>query len=280
MKIIFSRKGFDTGSGGCPSPIIDGIPYSLPIPGSEMFGNTRNYGNLVNIKCNLITDLTNGKFSKQNICHLDPDINITSVPRLSEWRGSFGQAAAAQGHLRNQNVANGDIFLFWGLFQEVEFAEKWKFIGMPKHMIWGWMQIGEILSLGKDGSHILEIKPWLEGHPYTTSNWDANNTIYVASDVMQHENWPHELASFGTFKQGYQLTQENMNVSTWNIPKWLNPKHGGSGMTYHRRNERWSEDTVKIVNRGQEFVTPDLEKNRQAIDWVFNLIKNHAYRPR
>ena len=32
MKIIFSRKGFDTKFGGAPSPIIDGVPYSLPIP--------------------------------------------------------------------------------------------------------------------------------------------------------------------------------------------------------------------------------------------------------
>lgn len=32
LRIIFSRKGFDTGSGGAPSPIIDGRPVSLPIP--------------------------------------------------------------------------------------------------------------------------------------------------------------------------------------------------------------------------------------------------------
>ena len=33
MKIILSRKGFDSGSGGCPSPIFpDGSLMSLPIP--------------------------------------------------------------------------------------------------------------------------------------------------------------------------------------------------------------------------------------------------------
>lgn len=31
MKIIFSRKGFDTSSGGAPSPIISGQPCSIPI---------------------------------------------------------------------------------------------------------------------------------------------------------------------------------------------------------------------------------------------------------
>jgi hypothetical protein len=35
MKIIFSRKGFDTTFGGVPSPIIHGVPYSLPIPTGE-----------------------------------------------------------------------------------------------------------------------------------------------------------------------------------------------------------------------------------------------------
>jgi hypothetical protein len=32
MKIVFSRKGLDSGAGGFPSPIIDGRPISLPIP--------------------------------------------------------------------------------------------------------------------------------------------------------------------------------------------------------------------------------------------------------
>ena len=33
MKLILSRKGFDSQSGGCPSPIFpNGTLYSLPIP--------------------------------------------------------------------------------------------------------------------------------------------------------------------------------------------------------------------------------------------------------
>jgi hypothetical protein len=32
VRIIFSRKGFDSASGGCPSPIVDGMPIPLPIP--------------------------------------------------------------------------------------------------------------------------------------------------------------------------------------------------------------------------------------------------------
>ncbi len=33
MRIILSRKGFDSSAGGCPSPIFpDGRLFSLPIP--------------------------------------------------------------------------------------------------------------------------------------------------------------------------------------------------------------------------------------------------------
>jgi len=33
MRIILSRKGFDSGSGGCPSPIFpDGSMFAMPIP--------------------------------------------------------------------------------------------------------------------------------------------------------------------------------------------------------------------------------------------------------
>jgi len=32
MKLILSRKHSDSSAGGCPSPLIDGRPVSLPIP--------------------------------------------------------------------------------------------------------------------------------------------------------------------------------------------------------------------------------------------------------
>jgi hypothetical protein len=32
MRIIFSRKGFDSAAGKAPSPIMEGEPISLPIP--------------------------------------------------------------------------------------------------------------------------------------------------------------------------------------------------------------------------------------------------------
>ena len=36
MRVILSRKGFDSGAGGVPSPIIDGRPVSMPIPQEDL----------------------------------------------------------------------------------------------------------------------------------------------------------------------------------------------------------------------------------------------------
>jgi hypothetical protein len=45
MRIIFSRKGFDSASGGTRSPIIDGVPYGLPIP-TDKYPSETTYGHL------------------------------------------------------------------------------------------------------------------------------------------------------------------------------------------------------------------------------------------
>jgi Nucleotide modification associated domain 3 len=45
MKIILSRKGFDSKSGGKPSPIINDVPFSLPIPVGNYPSKTK-YGSL------------------------------------------------------------------------------------------------------------------------------------------------------------------------------------------------------------------------------------------
>jgi len=45
-----------------------------------------------------------------------PALSHSSLPREPGWRPLFGQSGAAQGHLRNQHVNIGDVFLFFGLF--------------------------------------------------------------------------------------------------------------------------------------------------------------------
>ncbi len=273
MKIIFSRKGFDGTAGGCPSPIVDGQPLSLPIP-SKMRTPTRFRDLHGGVYGNLVNDLTRGKLTPDDWCHLDPDINERSLPRKMGWRGAFGQVAAAQGHLANQRVARGDLFIFWGLFRPVKNDGDWKFVGMREHRIWGWLQIGEIIELGPDGSHAVAERPWLSDHPHTRAGWGAQNVLYLASRELVLGSHVLPLAGSGVFKAGYRLSCAEARPSTWRVPDWLNPKHGGSGMTYHPP-LRWGEDgTVQIAARGQEFVAvPHSEHN--AVDWLSALLQEN-----
>ena len=98
MKVIISRKGFDSQYGKVPSPIIDGCPYSLPIPAIKMPSVTR-YGDVLSPGCKIIEDLTDTKISLSSFCHLDPDLDRDLLPRKAYWRGVFGQTSSASTHL-------------------------------------------------------------------------------------------------------------------------------------------------------------------------------------
>jgi hypothetical protein len=281
MRIIFSRKGFDSASGGCPSPIIDGRPISLPIPSgptpasetptchryADLHGDF-DYGGLVE-------ELTNGKKSRFDHCHLDPDLDQSLLPRQPGWRGAFGQIGPAQSHLQKQALTHGDLFLFWGLFRPAEHRTRWKFDrhAYPEHRLFGWLQIDEIVSLGADGWQVaLASRPWLQDHPHVRSGWlRQNNTLYIATTHLHLKN-QRELNApgWGVFKRGLRLTATGSTPSTWAVPDWLNPKRGGVGMTYHA-GDRWSlAGTLQSVGRGQEFVS--LISNRaDALTWLDHL---------
>lgn len=73
MKIILSRKGFDSANGGIVSPIMeDGTLISFPIPSNDK----DTYNDL--IYCNqpysiILNDL---KYKGGPNCHIDPDLSI------------------------------------------------------------------------------------------------------------------------------------------------------------------------------------------------------------
>jgi len=71
MKIVFSRKGFDSAAGGVASPILpNGTMLSLPVPRgskitySEMSINGESVGKIVE-------ELTDGRISGSQRAHLD-----------------------------------------------------------------------------------------------------------------------------------------------------------------------------------------------------------------
>ena len=117
-KLILSRKGFDSATGGCPSPIFpDGTIYSLPIPGGDDEVPI-NYADLQNGNINLgtvVEGLTRGRHDGESLLGLDPDVRRDAFCRADEWHGLFGQTGASETHLERQGVGTGDVFCFWTL---------------------------------------------------------------------------------------------------------------------------------------------------------------------
>ena len=290
MKLILSRKGFDSSSGGCASPIFpDDTLYSLPIPydpseityGDLWYGDT-NIGKVVK-------DLTHRHKPKNRIgvksrAHLDPDINHSAYsPRKKGWRPLFGQSGRAQGHLDNQNVQAGDLFLFFGLFQKVEKASgKWGFVkGAPRqHILWGWLQIGEIHKVDELAKDEL---PWSRYHPHRhpSRNRYSRNTLYVASERLDLGDGVI-VPGAGCFLKSHErliLTNPNgSGVTDWRLPRCFYPGNGKCPLTYHHNPDRWKQGEkytyLQSVGRGQEFVL-DLDQYPGVTDWLVQSIFTH-----
>jgi len=274
VRIIFSRKGFDSSAGGVPSPIIDGRPHSLPIP-TRMPTVTR-FRDLGNGTAALVNDLTNGKLSSDQPCHLDPDLDAGALPRPPGWRGALGQVSAAQSHLANHGAGSGDVFLFWGLFRPAvrSSAGRWTYTGPREHRIFGWLQVDEVLPVGSDPGSTLDHHPWLAGHPHLVGRWPANNTVYVARERLALPGIETPLAGWGLMSRGYRLTAAaSPQPSTWTVPDWLHPDHGGTGLTYHRSSSWRDSTTLQTAARGQEFIA-DVGQRRDALTWLRQLLQD------
>ena len=84
MKLILSRKGFDSSLGGCASPIFEDDTFvSLPIP--EESGRLRFSDIAGKLRIgSIVEDLTgsrNKSFKASDHVHLDPDLRFESLPR-------------------------------------------------------------------------------------------------------------------------------------------------------------------------------------------------------
>lgn len=283
MKIILSRKGFDSGSGGCASPIIDGSRMiSLPIPD----GRSRyRYDQLAVIDdfANMVQDLSKRQVMGSYRAHLDPDLDRATLKRAEGWKPAFGQTGAAQSHLVGQGVDIGDVFVFFGWFRDAErnASGRWSFTkgGRNIHAIFGWMQVGEIVSLRNGVPEEWEEYPWLADHPHVLRKADPNNVVYIASDELVLPG----VASTGLRGGGSVLDLNEArtltdpaaaNRSMWRLPSWFNQANGQSTLSYHGSLDRWTDDgadvLLKSVARGQEFVL-DCESRPQASDWLMKL---------
>lgn len=291
MKIIISRKGFDSGTGGAPSPILpDGRMFSLPIPG----GSQQRYSQIntpVGPMSSIVEDLTRNKIRGRSIAHLDPDLSASSLSREEHWRPSLGQTGIAQSHLAARGVGSGDVFLFFGWFRPVQERDTgWAFVpgARDEHVMFGYLQVGDVLELGgiPNVPKVLSERPWLAGHPHLVGQRDSNNTLYLASDELVLDGVRTGLPGGGAFdhyRPDLVLTSPEGPKSRWAVPQWLMPSEDRAALSYHKAPERWSytdsgEPRLQTVAKGQEFVF-DADGLPEVSDWIRSFVSPPAPKP-
>ncbi|PLW79446.1 hypothetical protein C0585_07710 [Candidatus Woesearchaeota archaeon] len=281
MKLILSRKGFDSSAGGVPSPIFeDNTMLSLPIPDET---SIITYDELKTHKSEsvgkIVSDLTNGKIKGKDNVHIDPDIFPGTIKRNNGWKPIFGQKDLAQSHLKNNGIGIGDIFLFFGLFREVEKIKgvyQFDKSSRPKHVLWGWFQIGQIIHLSKEETDNLS---WAKYHPHFQFENSKNNTLYIASEKLNIDKKELNINGSGVFRK-YRVElclscPDSHKITDWVLPKWFYPEKGKIPLSYHKNLKRWKKDgslcRLSSVGRGQEFVL-DCNQYPESLNWIKELI--------
>ncbi|HBH28491.1 MAG: hypothetical protein N839_0010690 [Desulfofustis sp. PB-SRB1] len=284
MKLVLSRKGFDSSTGGVPSPIFpDGSMVSLPIPDKTSaitYGDIRHKGAPL---APVVAHLTTGRIAPHYGAHLDPDVVAPALVRQPGWRPLFGQTGPAQGHLKNHCVGAGDLFLFFGLFRRLEDQAKslwWAADAAPCHVLWGWLQVAEVIQIDQLPAETIK---WARYHPHFQRRGGANNTLYIARKrlMLAYQNCADILGAgvFPNFSLNLQLTETgSRRASLWSLPPWFNPSSRRPPLTYHANTQRWKKmaGTVKLLaaSRGQEFIL-DCDHYPEAISWVYELISTN-----
>jgi hypothetical protein len=280
VKIILSRKGFDSSTGGVPSPLFpDGSLVSLPIPEKE---GTRRYHELhtgPHALGDMVYDLTGGRIGPDSGVHLDPDLNAAILgTRPPGWRPVFGQDSAAEGHLRRHAIGPGDLFLFYGWFRAVEYVGgHYRYVpGAPDlHVLFGWLQVGTRIPVTDRAA----IPPWAAEHPHCKHRpYSRLDAIYLAAERLTLPAVPIDQPGGGIFARltpARQLTAPDSRLrSHWRVPPWLHPTPDRPALSYHARPDRWQAhpDHARLhtVGRGQEFVF-DTAAYPEAPAWIAGL---------
>lgn len=280
MKIIFSRKGFDSSAGGVPSPILpDGTIVSLPIPDHDSpitYDDVRTSRGGFDSLGKVVEDLTRGRLTGDHGAHLDPDLDASAIARLPGWRPMLGQVDAAQTHLRRHEVGPGDLFVFFGWFRQTELHHgKLRFSpGAPDiHLIWGWLRIGEARAVGPPANHD-DHAEWARYHPHFHGRRGANNTLYVAAPQTSG-GLLDSAGVLATYSEACRLTAPGKTRSIWRLPQWFDPGRSEVPLSYHHDRSRWAYDSdgtlLRTVARGQEFVL-DSMVFPESVDWIATML--------
>ncbi|MFC3098165.1 Nmad3 family putative nucleotide modification protein [Alteraurantiacibacter palmitatis] len=235
MKIVLSRKGFDSTAGGGPSPIVGGVPISLPIPAGRGRPGT-SYAALG--MADHALRASRGRVTGDDLAHHDPLFT-------ADGRCALGQCGAAQAHLEKRGVGPGDLFLFFGLFRAEGAA--------PHHRIFGWMFVEDVVRVGDPAMASLAAL----NHPHALAAHGSNDAIWRGPGGRARTAHPE-----------LQLSASDSRPSLWRVPEWI----ARAGLTYHPPGPRWQgEGLLQSAARGQEFVG-DAGDDAAAHAWAHRML--------
>lgn len=262
MKVILSRKGFDSANGAMPSPILpDGTLLSMPIPSED--GIT--YSDIVwqgKRYVDIIKELNpKSPIVENSRCHLDPDLRESSYPRASGWLPAYGQTGASLTELRKNCVTLGDLFLFFGWFRQTVLIDgklKYKRQSKDLHVIFGYLQVGHIFEKYED------LPDWLKYHPHANFQkyqkaWESHqNAIFIPTNKLSlNENCSG--SGVFDFSAAVTLTKQGYSRTRWEFPNNMR------GIEISHNPKGWKKDYFQSSPIGQEFV---FNCNNAVIDWL------------
>ncbi len=257
-KIILSRKGFDSTAGGIPSPVIDNIFLSLPIPegGSGLFYKDLNYKGI-----DLLTIIRQLGAKFYSECHMDPNINpsLYGLEDRNGWSPAFGQHDNSLSHLlcKGNEVKEGDVFLFLGRFRHAEVTGKeiWflKSSGIF-HAIFGFMEVGKVINIKTDLSDDQRRKYFNHPHYKNPDFYHKNSTLFIPAEKSVH---------------GFPMTYGTLNYSESLVlsksDKGLHLPYPFHGKEFTGLKKIGDDGFVNTPGRGQEFI---VDSTPEMIDWI------------
>ena len=279
MRIIFSRKGFDSSAGGFPNLIFpDGTMYMIPIPdkNSSISYKDLNFFYEKDSIQKILNDLTRNRiklkgktkycdYKKEKFkCHLDP-----MEVRESQFHGiAFGQTGGMASHLIKSGINKGDIFLFFSWFKKIEKVKKaWQYKkSFPDiHAVWMIMEVGEIIRIEPERiKDILNIFPFLKKHPHIKIKNKSPNAIFLSRRWKKLK-----------FQESLILTDllDYKGRSYWRLPKYFKQPQAFSFLKDFTLDDQ--DVLIKSPGRGQEFVL-DIEKvkppeKEQILGFIYSL---------
>ena len=274
MKIILSRKGFDSANGGIVSPIMeDGTLISFPIPADEDDnGKFEDLFYLGESYAKILKDLNYKENPKRPNCHLDPDLSMDRRKnKIDGWLPIFGQVNSSAIYLfKNVNVQAGDLFLFFGNYHKVQYADgKYQYTKKTGdfysdndlQVIWGYMQIGKIIK-----DHEAQRK--YNWHPHA-GDWyvkpERTNVMFIASDTLSfNENMPG--AGILKYREDRVLTAKDCNKATW-VKRSI---YDVDSIIGNRKNSSRVQDGIYYAGIWQEL---GLKETPKCEEWAKSIIQ-------